>query len=311
MRRHLSSRALPNTARLNPYRRLHFPAALGAFVLTGIAAGLLQAHRLVSSAGAFVLTGLPAGLLQALRVTAAAGSFALTGQDAGLKRASSVTAAVGAYAMTGMDVTNPAMVSAFKTSISSSPSATSFTHTHNGGVRTGKWVVAIATRRSTAGTNSDPTSVTLAGTSLTKLIGNTNSRQNVSIWISTTDITTDGTDDVVATWASNVQGNALSSLYSITNLTSATPVATAVSSTSPSALSVNTSNGGCVIAIGMNQNTTAFTWANVTEDFDSAPFGGALQISGARADFASGSTPQTVTATHSSTEASAASVSLR
>jgi hypothetical protein len=292
---------------------LAIAAQSGSFALTGQDAAFVSAtgYTVAANAASFLAAGQDAGLIRGLTLSGGAGAFALNGLDTDLLRVESLAAAAGAFALTGQDAAliKP-IISTFKTSINSNVGATSFTHAHNGGVRTGKWAVAVAARRNSAGTNTDPSTVTLAGASLTKLVGNTNSRTNVSIWISAADVTTDGTDGVVATWASDAQAGVFSSLYAIDNLQSSTAVATATSSTSPSALSVNVSAGGCVLGVGVNYANSTFTWTNITENTD-VLVTGSLRASSAVADFASAATPKSVTATHSSTEATACSVSLR
>lgn len=188
--------------------------------------------------------------------------------------------------------------------------STTRTITLNGGVRTGKWAVALTSRKATAGTNVAPTLVRFCGTALTMRKALIDGRNYASIWISTADITSDGTDNVVATWASEDQGQStFAMLYSLDNLQSTTAVATASSTASPGTLNVNVSAGGCVIACGINAGTANYAWTGVTEDYDNLD--GSNGRSSASGDFVSASTPRAVSVTHSTTEGAAVAVSLR
>jgi len=188
---------------------------------------------------------------------------------------------------------------------SATTSATSFTNTHNGGVRTGLWIVTVAYRKASSGTNSDPTSVTLAGTALTKMHGaslGVNGRQGVSIWISTTNITTDGTDDVVVS-TSTSNDRCTTSLYKVGNILAP---GTTIDRTSDTGAALNLNNnsatGGVVmVAVGANGDPTAFTWTGLTENSDVNPGGSAFQVSSASAAFSTSGT-KTISATSGATE---------
>jgi hypothetical protein len=190
---------------------------------------------------------------------------------------------------------------------------TSVTITHNGGVRTGKWVATVGSRKASAGTQTAPTNVTFCGTALTLVVaqaGSGDPRNLESIWISTTDITSDGTDNLVITWT-NSSDRTMTSLYAVDNLVSTTATATASSTSGTPTLNLNVSAGGVIIAAGTNTNPTAFTWTGLTEDDDQSVGGGAEQFSTASGAFASAGTPQAVSATHGATAAACVIASFR
>ena len=81
-------------------------AAPGAYTLTGQAAALRAARRLVASAGSYTQAGQPAALRVARRMAADAGSYTLTGVAAdliyaGAGGAFTLTADAGSYSMAG------------------------------------------------------------------------------------------------------------------------------------------------------------------------------------------------------------------
>lgn len=75
----------------------------GAYALTGTAAALTKGKRLAAAAGSFALTGTAATLLHKWIISTGAGSFALTGTVATLKHGWKVTADAGSYSLTGTD----------------------------------------------------------------------------------------------------------------------------------------------------------------------------------------------------------------
>lgn len=176
-------------------------------------------------------------------------------------------------------------------------SSTTKTMPHTGaGVRTGRWVVTLAARQVTAGP-ADALTVTLNGVSLTKLVGQVApAAMSTSIWISTTDITTDGTDTVVATFAA-AQLRANSWLYAINGAKDAafdTAGSTSGAPTSnPAVLSVDMPAGG--VGFGVNcypADSASYVWTGLTEDFESAVDQSYTVASG---EFASASTPLSIT----------------
>jgi len=208
------------------------------------------------------------------------------------------------------DASLASTVSAFIGNVSDTAAdSLSRSFTFNGGTRNGMWVVCILARKATAGTEVAPSSVTFKGVTLTPLVEVLGGRHYTGIFLSPSPIAASGSDAVVATWASVQQTNTVAALYSIDNLSSTTPVATASSTTSPATLNVNTVSGGTVIACGQNASTAAFTWTGAVENFDF--LASAVSRSAARADVTATETPRTVSATHGTTDAASASVSLR
>lgn len=80
-------------------------AAQGSYALTGQAAGVRTARKLVAAQGSYALTGQVAGLKRGYRLAAAAGAYALSGQAAVLRAARRLVAAAGSYALSGQAVT--------------------------------------------------------------------------------------------------------------------------------------------------------------------------------------------------------------
>ena len=78
--------------------------AAGSYALSGQAATLRATRTMTASAGAYTFTGVDASLVRALVVQAAAGSFALAGQDAGLQYARRMAASAGSFDLAGIDV---------------------------------------------------------------------------------------------------------------------------------------------------------------------------------------------------------------
>lgn len=193
----------------------------------------------------------------------------------------------------------------FKNAVTNANSnVTSFTNTHAGSVRTGKCIVVVTYRKSTAGTNTDPTAVTLAGTSLTKM--HTASlcilaRQAASIWISTTDVTTDGTDNVVITTAT-LNDKATSVLYEVNDLIAPGTTVDQIGVTGSSTPTLNNdASAGCVmIAVGINNVPTAFAWTGITEDYDATVGASAQRVSTASEAFATAGT-KSISAVHGGT----------
>jgi P2-related tail formation protein len=79
------------------------PAGTGAFSLTGRAAGLQVAVRMVAETGGFTTTAQDAMLLKGFGLVAAAATFTLTGRDADLRATRVLTAGTGAFTLTGRD----------------------------------------------------------------------------------------------------------------------------------------------------------------------------------------------------------------
>lgn len=86
-------------------------ASPGSYAYTGVAAGLLQARKLIADVGTFVYSGITAGTLAALKMAADAGSYTLSGIDAALRFGQILIAEAGAYTYTGVAATLQAIVS--------------------------------------------------------------------------------------------------------------------------------------------------------------------------------------------------------
>ena len=187
----------------------------------------------------------------------------------------------------------------FKNAVThASNNLTSFTNTHAGSSRTGQCLVVVTGRKNSAGTNTEPTAVTLCGVSLTKILGSVNGRQCCSIWVGTTDITTDGTDNVVITIGTS-NDKMTSVLYEIANVIEPTTVidSAVVPTDSTPALDTDASAGCIMIAVGVNNVPTGFVWTGITENFDATVGSSAQRVSTASAEFATAGT-KTISAVH-------------
>lgn len=78
-------------------------ADAGAFVLTGVAAGLVKGYVIPADAGAHSMAGTAASLILGRKVAADGGAFAMAGQDAALSWAASLGAVAGSFALAGQD----------------------------------------------------------------------------------------------------------------------------------------------------------------------------------------------------------------
>jgi hypothetical protein len=78
-------------------------ADAGSYVITGTAAGLVAARRLVADPGSYSVTGADATLAKGVRLAADAGAFTVTGTAATLTVARRLTADAASYAVTGAD----------------------------------------------------------------------------------------------------------------------------------------------------------------------------------------------------------------
>lgn len=78
-------------------------ADAGAFVLAGIAAGLIKGYVLPADAGAHAMAGTSASLILGRKIAADGGAFAMAGQDAALTWAASLGAVAGSFSLSGQD----------------------------------------------------------------------------------------------------------------------------------------------------------------------------------------------------------------
>lgn len=76
-------------------------AAAGSYVLTGTAAGLKWAHKLVAGTATYAYTGATAGLKRGYKVGAGTATYSISGQAAVLRATRKLAAAVAAYTLTG------------------------------------------------------------------------------------------------------------------------------------------------------------------------------------------------------------------
>jgi hypothetical protein len=88
-----------------PLQVLTLTAAVGSYVLTGIAAVLKLGKGMLAAAGAYILTGKAATINSVRTLTAAKGTFTLSGIAAIVKRAVLMTAIAGAYTLSGIAAT--------------------------------------------------------------------------------------------------------------------------------------------------------------------------------------------------------------
>lgn len=79
-------------------------AAVGTYVLTGVAAGLGYGRQLAAAVGAYVLTGVASTGTKTKLLIAAAGAYVLSGQAVAFVAVRSLVAAVGTYTYTGIAV---------------------------------------------------------------------------------------------------------------------------------------------------------------------------------------------------------------
>jgi hypothetical protein len=79
-------------------------AEAGSYAITGTAAGLRAARRILAEAGAYSLTGTAANLRLTKRIAAESGSYSITGTAAGFRASRRISAEAGAYSITGFDV---------------------------------------------------------------------------------------------------------------------------------------------------------------------------------------------------------------
>jgi len=97
-----------------PARRIWMPraplsayvlqAAAAVFGLTGVAALMTAARRLVAGAGSFGIAGIPASLRAARRLPASPASFAMSGAAAAIRAARRLPAQAGAFVLSGTAV---------------------------------------------------------------------------------------------------------------------------------------------------------------------------------------------------------------
>lgn len=80
-------------------------ADAGSYTITGTAATLKVARKVVADAGAYSVTGTAATLKHGWKISAGTGSYAVTGVAASLLHAKKLSGGAGSYALTGTDAT--------------------------------------------------------------------------------------------------------------------------------------------------------------------------------------------------------------
>jgi hypothetical protein len=131
-------------------------------------------------------------------------------------------------------------------------------------------IVVLHERVSSSG---DPTAVTVAGQSCTRRVQSTsgNNAWGTEIWTTDAPVTSGTTANVVVTFPATVNSVSVG-IYSATGLTSIIPTQTKTASgnfSTPTAMSVDVSADGFIIAGGTNSDTTeSSTTSGVTEKYD-------------------------------------------
>ena len=142
-------------------------------------------------------------------------------------------------------------------------------------------------------------SCTIGGVTATKLIDAGSANTRSSIWIAAVPIGTTATLTLSmggTPWGVGVDA------YALTNLQSATPVATTFDNTTTAAMgnsALSPPAGSCVIAVRAGASSTSswtWTWAGLTERSDRAA-GANITLTSASADFAAAVSPLGITCT--------------
>jgi hypothetical protein len=150
-----------------------------------------------------------------------------------------------------------------------------------------------------------PTGVTCNGEAMTLLANNTRALLSnyMSFWGLA--VPNGTTADFIVTMSNGIATQASISVWSVKSIRSMTPTATSLSSANPAALSLDVQPRGIVIAASSSaQSGSAYTWAGLTEDYESNITVGNNPVrSGASAVSPLGATPLAVTCTYSSVSA--------
>jgi len=115
------------------------------------------------------------------------------------------------------------------------------------------------------GANSANT-VTLAGTSLTKIADQGNTNSEVTIWTGVIASGASGNLSMTGSGGSSSCGGVVYSLYGA----NATAYDTLISNANPCSGSLNIPAGGFALALAVSRATTSCTWTGLTEQFDEA-----------------------------------------
>lgn len=253
--------------------------------------------RLFAKAGAFSLAGQDAILLEAVALIADTGVFAHSGQTAATQYR--LAAGRGTFTESGQAATFvPATFQAYlgKGDNTTAPS-TSRTMSFAGPARTGRMGVAIVSRG--VGSGDSPDTVSLNGVSFTKQAFVNNGDLHASIWTSNANVTTTGTDSVIAVWP-GLQEWSRAYAYKLDNLQSQTASATATAvGGGTKNISVNVPLYGVAIAVEADLDVGGHTWTGATENHDDVI--SADSSTSGSVNVPAGATPQSITVTAGST----------
>lgn len=254
-------------------------------------------YRLFVKAGAFSLSGKDAVLIQAVALAADPGVFTRSGQTAATQYR--MSAGAGAFTLGGQAASFvPATFQAYldRGDNTAAPS-TSRTMNFAGPSRTGRLAVAIVSRGVSGGDS--PDTVTVNGVSFTKQAFVNNGDLHASIWTSNANVTTDGTDSVVAVWP-GLQEWSRAYVHKLDNLESQTKSASVTATGSGTKnISVNVPLYGVAIAVEADLDVGGHTWTGATENHDDV-ISGDSSTSGS-VNVPAGATPQSITVTAGST----------
>jgi hypothetical protein len=181
-------------------------------------------------------------------------------------------------------------------------------------VRTGEWVVTIAAQKGTSGNAANVTGVTLNGVSLTVVIDHKNSRTYTGIWRSSSPISTDGTDEVIVTWASVEHNQIAMGCYAVDGIISMTPTASVeLSGGAPAVLDLNVEAGGLLFGVTYNRGAGTPTWAGSDSDpnGDFQDTANTWRRGGASNAFATAQTPASFDCISSTVEKTSCAASFR
>lgn len=166
-----------------------------------------------------------------------------------------------------MSIATPVLT--FHTSANDTTSFTasySFTSQAIGTASSDRYIIICVSNRNSAGT-STVNSVTVAGTSCTKLTSSEAGAGLCSIWITDSPITTETTATVEVTMTGSQTCCGID-VYSVIKLNSTTPVSTNDTSTDNSAMSLTVPSGGVVVGISTQAGTATCTVTGATENSD-------------------------------------------
>ena len=118
----------------------------------------------------------------------------------------------------------------------------------------------------TLGTRS-VSSLTINGVTATQIVSLTSTCTSAIYMANVT--SGSGVQTIAVTWSGAVDVCGIG-VWTLTGVSSTTPVNTQSSSANPYTASLSTVSGGVAVAYVMVNNTTSFTWTNLTEQFDNS-----------------------------------------